>query len=115
MFCFSREIRRRRKKYPASSLQKWNSILILTGTAIVINNSILAARMLVDILRADSEIVAHIIINYELTALGVVSIVFMMVKGQKIELTKSQKFYYKLSMVMFLTLIFPIIIWQFYR
>ena len=108
-------IRRRRKKHPASSLQRWNSILILTGTAIVINNFILAARMLMDSLRAYSEIVAHIMINYGLTALGVVSIVFMLVKGRKIELTKSQKFYYKLSMVMFLILIFLLIVWQFYR
>ena len=63
----------------------------------------------------DSEILAHIMINYGLTALGVVSIVFMLVKGRKIELTKSQKFYYKLSMVMFLILIFLLIVWQFYR
>ena len=108
-------IRRRRKKQPASPLQKWNSILILTGTAIVINNLILVARMLMNTFRAYSEIVAHIMINYGLTALGVVSIVFMLVKGRKTELTTSQKFYYGLSMVMFLILILLLIVWQFYR
>ncbi|MGG3888257.1 serine hydrolase domain-containing protein [Metabacillus fastidiosus] len=108
-------IRRRRKKHPASPLQRWNSILILTGTAIVINNFILIARMLIDNLRAYSEITAHIIINYGLTALGVVSLVFMLVKGRKTKLTKLQKFYYGLSMIMFFILVFLLIVWQFYR
>ena len=44
-----------------------------------------------DNFRAYSEIVAHIMMNYGLTALGVVSIVFMLVKGRKTVLTKSQK------------------------
>jgi CubicO group peptidase (beta-lactamase class C family) len=108
-------IRRRRKKQPASPLQRWNSILILTGTAIVINNLILVARMLINNFRAYSEIVAHIIINYGLAALGMVSIVFILVKGRKTELTKSQKLYYGLSMVIFFILILLLIVWQFYR
>ncbi|MGG3926735.1 serine hydrolase [Metabacillus fastidiosus] len=110
-----REISRRRKKHPVSPLQRWNSILILTGTAIVINNFILIARMLIDSFRAYSEITAHIIMNYGLTALGVVSLVFILVKGRKTKLTKLQKFYYGLSVIMFFILVFLMIVWQFYR
>lgn len=108
-------IQRRRKKHPKTSFQRWHSTLILTGTAIVLNIFILAFRMLIDSFRAYSEIVAHIVINYGLTALGAVSIVYVIVKGRKTELTKSQKFYSKLSIVMFLILVFLLIVWQFYK
>ncbi|MEC2077558.1 serine hydrolase [Metabacillus fastidiosus] len=110
-----RGISRRRKKHPVSPLQRWNSILILTGTATVINNFILIARMLIDSFRAYSEIIVHIIINYGLTALGVVSFIFMLAKGRKTKLTKLQKFYYGLSVIMFFILVFLMIVWQFYR
>ena len=67
-------IKNRRNKRSISLVGKWNGLLILTGTAIVLNNLILMTRMLVNSLRAYSEIVLHIILNYGLTVLCFVSL-----------------------------------------
>ncbi len=108
-------IKNRRNKRSISLVGKWNGLLILTGTAIVLNNLILMTRMLVNSLRAYSEIVLHIILNYGLTVLCFVFMVFMMVNWRKSMLTKIQKFFYVLSVGMIGFLIFLLINWQFYR
>lgn len=109
-----RGIIRRRKKTPVKAIQRWHSGLILTGTAVVLNNALLMLRMLVNPFSSYPGISPHIILNYGLTALSVILVGVLAVKGWKAELTKGQKFWYGLSAVMTLFLIILMVYWQFY-
>ena len=87
-------IKNRRKKQSVSIVGKWNRILILTGTAMVLNNLLLISRMLVNSLRSYSEIVLHILLNYGLTVVCLVSFGFILGNWRKSTITQLKKFFY---------------------
>ncbi|MBB6445565.1 serine hydrolase domain-containing protein [Bacillus benzoevorans] len=109
-----RGIIRKRRKIPAESHQRWNSGIILSGTAIVLNNVLMFLRLMINPFASYSEMVPHIILNYGLTALSVICVGILAVKGRKAELMKGQKFWYGFSAAMTLFLIILMVYWQFY-
>lgn len=109
-----RGISRIRKRIPAIAAQRVHTALILSGTAIVLNNIILLLRMLVNNFRAYSEILPHMILNYGFTALSAICMIVLALKGRNTGLMKAQKFWYFLSAAVTLILIILMVYWQFY-
>mgnify|MGYP001001375196 CR=1 FL=1 len=109
-----RGIIRRKRKLPAQATQRMHGALILSGTALVLNNALLLVRMLVNPFTAYSGVLPHIILNYGLTALSVILIGVLIAKGRKVEFTRGQKFWRGFSVAMTLILIILMVYWQFY-
>ncbi|MBD8069825.1 serine hydrolase domain-containing protein [Bacillus sp. PS06] len=108
-----RAIVNRKKK--STKLSKWNVLLTLSGTGIIINIVVLAIRMLTNSNRAYSELYLHFGLNYVLTASAVVSLVLLLVRMKKALLTKWQKTGYIMSVITMILLIAWMIVWQVYR
>lgn len=90
--------------------------LTLTGTGIVANNMILAARMLSNNERAYSEIYPQIVVNYGLTGLAVLFVALLLLswKNKRRALTVRDKRKAILPIVMMAVLVGLLIFWQFY-
>lgn len=107
-------IRRRRKKLKTTFMMKWNSLLLLSGTAMLINVIVLAVRMLTKPMRAYSELLIHFILNYGLTAINLLAFVIILLYWKKTQLTNMQKFGYILTGISSILFIAWLIVWQFY-
>jgi CubicO group peptidase (beta-lactamase class C family) len=107
-------ILRWRKEKVFSTMMKWNSVLIFSGTALVVNVMGLIVRMLAKSNRAYSEIIIHFILNYLFTISSLLAMFFIIWKWKKVRLTKWHIFLYSLSMLSSLFLIVLLIYWEFY-
>lgn len=103
-----------RKKRKFKKVEKWNCILLLTNTGIVINVGILASKILVNSYRSYSEFTPHFYANYGLTALSSLAVICMIANWKKEKLSKPQKIFYKLSMLGSITFIYMLILWHFF-
>ena len=106
-------LRWRRKKKTAA-ITKWNGLLNLSGTLVVLNVFVLAVRMLTNPTRAYSELLAHFVLNYIFTASILIFLVMTIVNWKKSKLSKVQKAGYLLSAASSIALIVWLVIWQLY-
>lgn len=89
-------------------------LLNIVGTAFIVNLGILISRMLSNSDRGYGEVLPQIVLNYILTAIAVVNIVFILFKWKSANLSKVQKFFYLVTILSISVLIFLLITWQFY-
>ncbi|MCC3373702.1 serine hydrolase [Cohnella sp. REN36] len=89
--------------------------MTLSGAAMVVNNLVLALRMLSNNERAYSEIYVHILLNDILTGLAVAIIGFALILWKKIGFSPRQALCTILSIAVMIIWISLLIIWQFYR
>lgn len=114
LLLFLRALLRRRKQQPATALAKWNWLLNLSGTAIILNVLSLAVRMLTSPNRSYSELIIHFGLNYLLTVTSLAALIMIAIKWKKAQLTKVQTIGYLLSSISSIGLIAWLIIWQVY-
>ena len=88
-------------------------LLVLNGTALIINNAMLILRMLMNNYRSFSEMRIHILLNYPLVLLAILSCVLIIVKWKEKKLSRKQKIFYIISMILIVCLIITLINWQF--
>ncbi|WP_236329461.1 serine hydrolase domain-containing protein [Paenibacillus auburnensis] len=90
--------------------------LTLTGTGIVVNNLILALRMISNNERAYAEVYPQIIVNYSLTGLAVLFLAALLVpkKRKRSALTARDKWSAILPGAMMVVLVSLLVFWQFY-
>jgi len=109
----------KKRTYPAgqSGMRKFAAGLTLTGTAIIVNNLVLALRMLSNYERAYSEVFPQIVMNYILTLLAFLLIAGLLLyrKRKKPVLSTSQKWAAALPVGPMVVLVGLLVFWQFYQ
>ncbi|MFS0561419.1 hypothetical protein AB1K91_11815 [Terribacillus sp. 179-K 1B1 HS] len=108
-------IRSRKRKKQSLKTRKWIYLLNFVGTAFVLNVSLLIIRMLSNIDRAYTEVLPHIVTNYILTIISIISIIFFLINIKKDKTTKIQFYLYALTNISIVILISLLITWQFYK
>ncbi|GAB2544126.1 serine hydrolase domain-containing protein [Gracilibacillus alcaliphilus] len=103
-----------RKRQRSTSLTKWNWLLNLSGTVMILNILVLAVRMLTNAMRAYSELLVHFILNYAFTAISLISLVMVIVCWRKTQVSNIRKTGYLLSSISSMLFIAWLIIWQLY-
>ena len=90
--------------------------LTLTGTGIVVNNLVLALRMLSNNERAYAEVYPHILVNFGLTGLAALFLTALLLSCRKSRSasTARDKRAALLPMVMMVVLVGLLVFWQFY-
>ena len=104
----------RKRKKQSLKIRKWIYLLHFAGTAFVLNVGLLIIRMLGNIDRAYTEVLPHIVTNYILTIISIVSIVFFLINIKKDKTTKFQFYLYLLTIISIVLLISLLTTWQFY-
>lgn len=111
-------LRRKKKRLSESSpkhlMSKLHTLLVLCGTATVINVSILIMRMLSNNYRSFSEVKIHILLNYPLIALASLLIIILALRWNDVKLSKYRKLFYVASAVIMVSLTIMLINWQFF-
>lgn len=103
-----------RKKRKFKKIEKWNCILLLANTGIVINVGMLASKILVNSYRSYSEFTPHFYANYGLTGLSSLAVICLIANWKKETLSKLQKIFYMLSIVCSITFIYLLFLWHFF-
>lgn len=110
--------KRRAGAHPASRniIRNLEAGLTLTGTGIVVNNLVLALRMLSNNERAYAEVYPHILINFGLTGLALLFLAALLLSCRKSRTasTARNKWSVLLPMVMIIVLVGLLVFWQFY-
>ncbi|OKP94120.1 serine hydrolase [Paenibacillus sp. P32E] len=110
--------KRRARTRPASSAASRKLVvgLTLSGTGIVVNNLVLALRMLSNNERAYAEVYPQILVNYGLTGLAILFLAALLVlkKKKRSASTARDKWSAILSGAMMLVLVGLLVFWQFY-
>ncbi|MCU9614912.1 beta-lactamase family protein [Caldibacillus lycopersici] len=114
IFLLVRAILKHQQRKPSTTISKWNGLLHLSGTGIIVNIFVLAIRMLTNSNRAYSELYIHFGLNYAFTVCSLLSIVIICFQMKKTALSKWQNTGYLLSMLSIILLIAWMIVWQFY-
>lgn len=120
ILCLQAVLNKRKKRtrpVQQAVLHKFAVWMTLTGTGLVVNNLVLALRMLSNYERAYSEVFPHIILNYILTGLGILIAAALLLywNKKKPALQFRQKCYYIISILMLVVLIALLVVWQFYQ
>lgn len=111
---FIRAILGRKQKKKSTKRSKWNVILTLSGTGMILNIVMLAIRMLTNSNRAYSELYIHFGLNYVLTASGLFSFLVILSQMKKANLSKWEKVGYVVSIINMILLIAWMVVWQLY-
>lgn len=113
--------RKARRNGPArrSANRKLTAGLTLTGTGLVVNNLVLALRMLSNNERAYAEVYPQIIVNYGLSGLAVLFIAALLLSRKKDRnssgLTARSRWSAIVPVVMMVVLLAQLIFWDFYN
>ncbi|WP_185970880.1 serine hydrolase domain-containing protein [Alkalicoccobacillus porphyridii] len=107
-----KSIKNRKRKMKRMSI--WPSILIMSGTATVINVVILAARLLTKYERAYAEIAFQVMLNSIFSGIAIVSMILLAWQWRRARLTRAHKVGYSVSIGMSAMLIALLTIWHFY-
>ena len=108
-------IRKRRKKQSNSKAWIWNLLFHLSGTAIAINIATFILRMLSNVFRSYDDIVIHTWLNYVLVGIGIISFIFMTLKGKQDGWAKGSLFNAVIGTVMFFLLVAFLIYWRMFE
>ncbi|MTI96687.1 MAG: hypothetical protein FH749_14645 [Firmicutes bacterium] len=84
---------KRRTSYDTFYWRRYMGLLTLTGTAVLANNALLIARMLIDNYRSFAQVRIHVLINYPLFVLAAVLILATILQWRRSRLTRGQKFW----------------------
>jgi hypothetical protein len=99
---------------PNRRLIRFSVLLTLCGSALFVNNALLILRMLIDNYRSFSEMRPQILLNYPLAAAAAVFLTLTLTNFKKAELTKWQKSFCVVTVVMTAALIGLLADWQFF-
>lgn len=108
-----RKLIRKNKRQNKSAYKKVFLLLVLNGTALVANNTILLLRMLMNNYRSFYEFRIHILLNYPLVILAAVLGVLLIVKRKGANLSRVQKILSLITIILIAALIILLISWQF--
>ena len=89
------------------------TLLVLSGTATLINNAVLIARMLMNNYRSFYEIRPHILLNYPLVIVAAILIISLLINWRSAGLSKRQKALYLVTIGVMTAFICTLISWQF--
>ena len=107
--------RRKDRPLPAGRfVRRYTALINLTGAALLANNLLLLARMLMNADRAYSEIQIHFLVNYGLTVGAFVFIGVLFLHRKEVRSMKRRGFFSIISSALLLLLIGLLINWQFY-
>lgn len=108
--------RTRTRPAPRAFSRKLEAGLTLTGTGIVVNNLVLALRMLSNNERAYDEVYPQILVNYALTGLAVLFLAALLLSWMKNRFasTARVKWLAILPVAMMVVLVGELVLWQFY-
>lgn len=87
--------------------------MLTSGLALVINNTVLVARMLNDNYRALSEVHIHLILNFPFALLGLAASIVYIFRWQKIVFVRSQRVLYIITLVMLALVLYALLKWDF--
>ncbi|HSP48237.1 MAG TPA: serine hydrolase, partial [Clostridiaceae bacterium] len=109
-----REMSRKKRRYEAQPLRILLVALVICGLLLILNNGLLAVRMLTNNYRSFEEMRIHILLNYPLaTAAILISAVFVR-KWKKAELSRVQRVAYLSVVPVLAALIALLANWQFF-
>lgn len=113
-----RRLRARNRPAPRPANLKLAAGLTLTGTGLVVNNLVLALRMLSNSERAYAEVYPQIIVNYGLSGVAVLLIAALLLSRKKDRslsgLTARNRWSVFVPMVMMVILVAQLVFWEFY-
>ena len=108
----------KKKKHSESSphqfVSRLHTLLVLCGSATVINVAILVMRMLSNNYRSFSEVKIHILLNYPLIAMAALLIILLALRWNDVKLSTYRKLFYVASVVIMVSLVILLINWQFF-
>lgn len=109
---------RRKQKHSESSpnlfVSRYHTLLVLCGSATIINISVLVVRMLNNNYRSFSEVKIHILLNYPLIAFASLLIILIVMRWTGAELPIRRKIFYAATIVIMVTLMSVLINWHFF-
>ncbi|WP_340023241.1 serine hydrolase domain-containing protein [Paenibacillus sp. FSL K6-1096] len=113
-----RKRRERNRPAPRSANRKLTAGLTLTGTGLVVNNLVLALRMLSNSERAYAEVYPQIIVNYGLSGLAVLLIAALWLRRKQprnpYSITARNHWAAFVPVVMMVLLLAQLVFWEFY-
>ncbi|MDF2686759.1 MAG: hypothetical protein K0S55_1942, partial [Clostridia bacterium] len=96
-------------------LQRLITFFTLSGTAVLLNNIILAARMLINNYRSFSKFRLQILLNYPIAITAAALMVFIFLNQKKAESSKGQKVFCLMTTAAMIGLLGILINWQFFN
>ncbi|MCK9221162.1 MAG: beta-lactamase family protein [Limnochordia bacterium] len=106
-------LRRWRKRSSLTKYEKRNMLLVLCGTALLVNNAALVVRMLLNNYRSFSEVRIHILSNYPLMALAMIAGILTLLAWKQAKPSPGQKFFGLVTIGAMLVLTALLVDWQF--
>lgn len=88
-------------------------LLVLCGTALLVNNAALVVRMLLNNYRSFSEVRIHILSNYPLMALAMIAGILTLLAWKQAKPSPGQKFFGLVTIGAMLVLTALLVDWQF--
>ena len=102
------------KKRRSSQISIWHAVLVVCGTATLVNIIALVIRMLSSYDRAYAEVAPQILLNGFFSVIALLSMAFMAWRWPKSRLLIIQKITYSITISMTVLLITLLLIWGFY-
>lgn len=107
------KIFRKNKERNRIAFKRMLVLAVLNGTALIANNAVMLIRMLVHNYRSFCEFRFHILLNYPLIITAAVLCVLLIVKWKGKYLSRWQKLFTVITMILIVALITLLIYWQF--
>jgi hypothetical protein len=105
--------RNRKKGVPSNIVKKLNTVLIISGIAVIANYFLMLVR--VGFLTPKSMLIPHFIFNIAYIVFVPVCIIFISINLKKVELTKGGRLFCMLSCIISIVLAALMVLWEFYR
>jgi CubicO group peptidase (beta-lactamase class C family) len=109
-----REMTRKKKTYDARPIRTLLVFLVLIGLFLVLNNGLMAVRMLTNNYRSFEEMRIHIFLNYALSAAAILTSVGFIRMWRKAQLSRVQRIAYMSVVPVLAALIALLANWQFF-
>jgi len=109
-----RKKKKRSESSPHHFVSRLHTLLVLCGSATIINASILVMRMLSNNYRSFSEVKIHILLNYPLIGLAAVLAIFLIVNFKGAKLSNRHKIFYASTVLILTSLMGVLINWHFF-
>lgn len=109
-----REMTRKKKAYEARPIRFLLVLLVLLGLLLILNNGLMAVRMLTNNYRSFEEMRIHILLNYPLAAAAILTSLVFISRWRKAELSWVQRIAYLSVVPVLAALIALLANWQFF-